>query len=702
MLRRISSGWRNSSSLLFNQNILPLTTRQFAGALESNSIQKRHDKPNFLEDDASYNQKERWLESLLKSPEKQRLVDLEPYLIVLRSLSKESKGGTARRAEQWMKRLEEQCGIDRENAQEINSDSTRQFSKLKGRKSIDTLLEGYCCTIQGWANANGEDPVVSVKRAENWLEKAKQIAHQAAEPSQLQSLLTNCYNAYLDACSKGRGGKKHPHIVRNNAKKAELTLKEMMDQYSKLGEKSIVVPNTESLNFVLRAITRCRLDIDIAEKSINLLRQMENSLEQQTNSERLGPKKLVVHPNFKSYNMVLDAIATVAKLKASRNQRSRNHGRGQGNDDDGTYEMNLLQECIEYMRDLFDRGRLGIIENNVPFNIHLTAYANIAGTSPRHNASMQAERLFWEMEDMRENQNFPEGAPCSLSYLKVIQAWANSRDEKRGERASWWLRKQWQDWETTQDAHLMPTTSTYTAVIRAWDRAGNSVTAEAVMQEFLEKSSSLQVAQLEPNTEIFCAIVKSWTAFAERKDNGFHSRIKALKKAEEWLNYLSGLEKECGPTTTHDLFLGVLKAAKNCAHGRQDVLDLADSIFNKLRDSRYPVDHNAYSCLLQVGLLAFSAPEHDKARSDFVEKLFKECCEDGLLSKNFIRALTNGPIYRTGWTEYESSRMSGCLFPDWPLPPCWTRNIKHESVLPQARDLERTGYYISKRLQNRS
>jgi hypothetical protein len=346
-----------------------------------------HDK-NFMSH-ASIEEKEEWLGSLLRQPVP--IADAKAFLVVLKPLSESAKAGSARRAELWMSRME---AVDLPGKRAQSSD-------------VEAILECYLRTIQAWVTSVGEDIAVRVNRSEKVLEHAKKFS-SGFPPSQVQPLLTYCYNAYLDACSKGSNNKKQRATVRSHTRKAESIFQNMLQQFAELGDKSPVIPNTESANYVLRAITRCRNDDDIADRAKIFLKDMENGFEQLHNQ-----KAIVIQPNPKSYNMVLNSIATVAFLKARRSQNRK------GKEDNGMKDMQDLQDSIDFMRQLFEKGRLGIIENNIPYNTLLTAWANLSGLQHYRAAPMQAEKVFYDMEDLRDHHDFQEVAPDATSYLQV-------------------------------------------------------------------------------------------------------------------------------------------------------------------------------------------------------------------------------------------------------------------------------------------
>lgn len=664
-----SSSIRKGPLTLLARNKRPLYSRDAA------TSKPWHD-PNFLSD-APAREKEEWLSALLGSSSE---TDIQAFELVIRSIATWKHGSAPKRAEHWMLRLRKTFPA----AVEVEPEPS------EGNKAeIASFLEGYLrChlyTIQSWANADADDPIISVNRAEAWLSKAKLVAARA--PVNLtQPIISECHNAFLDACSRGRASRTNRNSSEVHAAKAEAALEALIVQYKRLQGDSPVRPDTESFNFVMRSYTQCRKETNSATKCKELLDWMVKSEEKSQN-----PKSLTIRPNPKSYNLWLSALANVMRIKAkkstNRNRRAQSGGSSQ---DDGTAEMQTLQQAVDHMRDLFQRGRLGVIENNIPYNILLSAWAGVSGT--RHDAPMQAEKVFRTMVDLKENHNFPEVAPDAATYLPVIRAWAASGSKRAGERAEWWIGQQWKDYEPNGSEKLLPTTRTYAAAISAWSKAGNPQRAEELLLLYLERYDQLKVPQLQPNTEIYAALIQAWLNAVESKENGHEEQIKAYIRAVEWLESLIREESDSGPATRHDMFLNTLKAARHCAKNSPDVLETTSRVFNHLRNSRHHVQPVAYSCLLQVGLSALSNPADDFARTKFLTELVAVCRDDGFLSRTFVVSLTNGPIQKEGWNAYESARLSSVLFPNWPISPAWTRNLHKESDLPRAEDFQRTRF----------
>lgn len=596
---------------------------------------KFHEKGSVLE-------MEQWLSERLDTSQS---VDAHAYWVVLSALASSGLPDAPIRAERWMVRLEQDTRVV---------------------PNSECLL----CVLQAWANDRCSDPTIAVTRAERWLHKYMQ--NHSARPN------TDCFNAFLDVCSLGRAfksGTEGKDMVRLHALKAESTLQFMIQDHKRRGSKSCIAPNTESFNFVIRAWTRCRKNRDVAQRAIETLKLLESY-------HSIDPS---VIPDTKSYAMVMDAIALQAKLKVKYLRTRKKSWKDP--EQNGLAEIRLMNDILVYLNEKKQHGEMNLGSNTHIFNTLVGAWANL--TSPIHpEAPSEAESILQHMIVARDKGQV-EISPDSTTYLMVMRSWVNSEQSNRGQRVAWWLDKQWKDFEFEGHSVLQPNVLSYNMVMRAWADLGEPVRAEEALREFLSHSKKGDTA-LTPNSESYCYVIRAWLSVAERGSR------EALIIAARWLDVLLEKERtEEGIQSSVETYTQILGAARKCASQCPDVLDVAVDIFEKLRDSHHAIDCLHYSRLLQVGILALSRPDNNDVRTAFVQQVASECREDGLVSSAFLRALANGPIYYDGWTIEESLRLVEDLFPNWPLPNSWTRNVKPEGLLPQRRDLLRTMFDIS-------
>ncbi len=675
-------------------------------------------------------EKEAWLEELLTSTisgkatnrsNKLQDIDIQAFLVVLKALASNdavSDAGAPRRADKWMNRL------------------LRLYRNSNG-VHLQPTAECYQYAIQAWANSNKEQVMVVRNRSERWLnelleQSGDELLLSITERNPLsrmkQTTSTNieptidCFNAFLDGLTRGRHGKnrRDREILLANAILAESILRRLHSIYTHRSREEendgiLIRPTTDTFNHVIRGWTRCKHERNLHKKVLSILRLVEGYQREDPAAfllDREAPR-----PNTKSYAMAMDALVTEAKLKARRNcnyqrQMKRRHENRHGNnseeewkqtDDDslnGFDEMNEAAAILKYMHDLRDAGVQGVMPNRVPYNILITGWAALAsfGKHKRHSNApandnqseeFRAESILRTMMSHRDN-GFLDAAPDVISYERVILAWANSGHPNAGKRALWWLKQLWRDYDlhresttnTSHESSLQPTVNTYNVVMKALSCTDGALAAENVLLDLGEKyRDSINYPELCPNSESFAIVIRAWLESAKEARN-VDDRISSIRRAYEWLSSLRGIENENNLSTAPQLFTGLLSVSKTCAKQRPHVLELAEKIFDDFRKSRHRLDCISYATLLQVGLRAHSGRDSGEAREQFVEKLFEDCCDDGLISNVFVRTLVDDH-------SVECKSIVDRALTEWPLPSSWSRNLKNNNNRCVPSDLKR-------------
>jgi hypothetical protein len=335
--------------------------------------------------DATVREKEAWLESMLAQSNSNYIaVDVEAYLVVLNALASPETpdAGAPRRAERWMNRL-------------------------RDHSVLHPTAECYQAVIQTWANSNKEQVLVIINRAERWINDL--VAESESHPHRIQPTI-ECYNAFLDACTRGRSGnnKRNHTIVTRNAQKAEAILRRLHSNYHHMGGEADVIPNTDTFNFVIRGWTRCKQDDLISMRVLSLLRLMESY-------QRSNPLNPEVRPDSKSYTMAMDALVSVAKIKARR--CIQEGGFNQDPSLNGIDELNEAQAVLTYMHNLHEAGVEGVVPHKVPYNVLITGWASLAGFK-HHEATFKAEEILRTMLSHKDN-GFTDATPDRISFEKV-------------------------------------------------------------------------------------------------------------------------------------------------------------------------------------------------------------------------------------------------------------------------------------------
>ena len=505
---------------------------------------------------------------------------------------------------------------------------------------------------------------------------------------------------------------KRNDILWNNAMKAEEVLKELMSLQEESGqeeEECTIRPNTESFNYVIRAWTRCRQDMRIAEKVMDVLRLME--LYQRTGDDG------VVKANTISYCMAIDAHSTVAGLKsqrALRAQQKKHNRQKRGDSDDnnitstdttadcaGAEDLEKAASILEYMHNLADAGDVNVSPTTDAYNTYIGAYVRTANElTPK--APLAAEGILRKMMAFRD-EGLLHLQPDQRSYIQVMRAWGKARRSNSGERAEWWLRNMWTEYDETGNEKVRPNVGAYLAVMEAYFLQSNATKLEGLLLELLdhEKTNSTDKDNtLVANTAAFTFVIRGWLRHEEHfpmEDMGY-----GCEKALHWLDVLLDREDKGmrHASTSPELYAGIVKTAKEAAMGvkttrvSKRVLKTALEAFAEFRSSRHAMEPNSYAWIMQIGLKALSSPADDAGRLKLIRHVTKACCEDGYVSKNFLNALSNGPIWAEGWTAEESERMTKEVFGDWPMPKSLSRNITRSGDLPTPIDIRRSRFKV--------
>lgn len=592
--------------------------------------------------DATPKEKEAWLESLLSSSSA-HVVDVDAFLVVLNAFGESSESGAPQRAEHWIIRLE-------------------HFAKDHGatNPNVRSTVACYRAVMKAWGNAMQEERNVALNRAERWL--------NAMYEMQLQPT-TECYNTLLNICSHGRG---HSHqkrdITETLAMKAEDIFSFMLEQYHLYGNDSPIIPNTDSLNYVIRAWTRCRRHPNVADRVLHLLSHFQQV--------RIDDSIPLARPDTKSYCMALDALAITARMKAHRCPKN-------AHDDitlNGLQEIHQIEHLIEYMHERCSDGDVQVKPCTVAYNTLLSAWARLSG--PIHpDAPFEAEKILRRMFSLPSEGI--EAFPDATSYSKVMLAWRNSTRSNAGERAAWWLQKQWQDYTFTRNPTIKPTLSSYNTMIQTWAKFHQPLEAEEFLKTLLDHEKDGD-EEMMPDSESFVFVINAWLSCegSDRYTPGY-----CLQKALHWL-YEAMARENAGVKAPSCLLLSILKAARKSAFLGPDLLVDVSQVFDKYH-SKQQVGWMEYSMLLHLGLETLRRPDHDGARAQFITKLIEKCREDGLVSNYLVRALANSVALSEGWTVEESARLTYEHFPHWPLPYSWYRHVPPE-YHPSPNDTRRT------------
>jgi hypothetical protein len=431
---------------------------------------------------------EQWLVALLKSNRKQspgdssarpgtynnnHTVDSIAYLRVLEAYAKSRIGGAPQKAEYWIGQLERHYSeVVKSYLQKYTSYATHQpesgsatlrqndtmpaspIAKFLATKSsqnnvripdddhcqkrptwassdethdkaaltvqnLQPTVQCYNALIEAWGNDNDK---VSVVRSRRWLSKLEEgidCPFPANHPLHYNlSPDAQSYDLYLHSCSRGIG--RQQKLLKSRAEEAEGLLKFRLSD----GVPVSIRPTTESYNYVLRAWTRCRKEMCVADRVMNLVKEME-AIQREYIQNKKDKWKQHIYPDAKTYTMVIDAWTIVASLKASKwysqqlelsntyNQIANKRSSGVMEDrkrfferrnkySDGTEEMENAAAVLKYVQTLEAAGKG--IHSVVGYNTILSGWARLANEM-RPEIPLKSESILREMMEFYKNGN---------------------------------------------------------------------------------------------------------------------------------------------------------------------------------------------------------------------------------------------------------------------------------------------------------
>jgi hypothetical protein len=458
-------------------------------------------------------------------------------------------------------------------------------------QSLQPTVDCYNAVIEAWSNDTDK---VSVIRSRRWLSKLESgIECPFPVDHPLYSNLkpdAGSYDLYLHACSRGIGRQHRQHIQR--AEEAEELLRFRLSNNAPLS----IRPTTESYNYCLRAWTRCRKEITVADRVMKLVREMEaiqrdymKSLKSNTVSEADSWKEHV-SPNTKTYTMAIDAWVVVAGIKAKKlyyeqlkadKRRDENHIDNRENElDDGTKEMEKAAAILKHIQTLESAGIADVNASVIGYNSILSGYARLSSDT-RPEIPLKSEAILREMMEACMNGQ-KHTCPDVMSFNAIIKAWASTGRPNSAARCEWWLRKMIKESnnivdedEDTVPSVPKPNVNTYNLVMDAFLQLGDPSSVQNLLRE-MDASDFVS-----PNSESFSKVIRAW--LHDEMNNQQKQDLPGLscENAFYWLKELLERERVGAPDlgSAPDLFASILKTAARTHSKGENLLSVGQSTF---------------------------------------------------------------------------------------------------------------------------
>jgi len=670
---------------------------------EGKALPVWHD-PKFMEADPL--EKELWLETQIKgSACSNVLLDVDAYNFVIKSWAREasSNNAAAFHAEKWLIRMRQSL-----ESPMLHNGALSPPSDDCLPTAVRPNVESYNAVLEAWSKSNSE--VIAVLRAERWLDELRKLKsiRTDSSPEKRNSLgiekgssvddldtnlgpTTESYNFFLATCAKGLGKTKKD--LQANAVKAEQTLSYMITQWRN-HDNFREAPDTNSFNYVMTAVTKCKSDPTVVSRVMEWLRMMESFQRSSFISSNNDNINHHIRANTKSYSIAINAWGILAQQKAVASARERRRYRtlrgvqlqkGRAiadkvnpsfqSSDDGHDEVQKAKAILNYMHDLSKAGVIEVKPDTFTYNSVIGAWSKIS-SEYSEDAPFRAEEVFRDMMELFD-QGSPNVTPDLFSYTQIIHAWTKLKSIQSTKRAEWWLRKMWNAYndeslELDDRQKRMPNSFTYNIIIKSWCDLNEIKRADSLLRELI--SLELQQSHYpKPNSDSYALLISAWTAYELRstEDQAGAGLENAFRLLKDMIEKEDNIHPDI--STTLDLYNNVLKSASESLLRSNRVFDIAAKTFNLLDKSRHTPDHMSYKFLLQTGIKVLRNPQDEAKRSNFIKVVMKRCCDNGQLCKGVVLAVS-------GFAQTIKEVI------EWPPPKSCSRNITNPQLIPGRSD----------------
>ena len=256
------------------------------------------------------------------------------------------------------------------------------------------------------------------------------------------------------------------------------------------------------------------------------------------------------------------------------------------------------------------------------------------------DGASRAEKLLMMMLDNPPGADGPIH-PNAISFATAIYAWSNSPDEDRAEKAAALLDRMKEMYHFSGDDSLKPTSACYAGVIFAHVGVGNIVTADDILREMREEEGIL------PPTSYSNAILEGYSKahpiIHVNQEDGSSITVSPIRRVREIFEDMVAMGRE-NKVSAPDVvsFHYLLATCSSCTivpTMRKEALHVALAMFDEVRETHcIPIKSSTYVDMFE---LLSKLMKRSEERTDIYRRLFKNCCEDGLLNKHLLHLLTH-------------------------------------------------------------
>ena len=340
-----------------------------------------------------------------------------------------------------------------------------------------------------------------------------------------------------------------------------------------------------------------------------------------------------------------------------------------------------VQELLEELIDLYESTNDEQLRPNViAYNTVLNALAKCGLAQQAQNIldQMREENVNGEIKKDKEERNtdvklaFVE--PDIISYNAVLHAWARYRASNNGEQK---LIPGKEAEKLLRSMPITPNARSYTTVMDAWSRSCDvypdaAQKAHDLLLE-MEELYPQNLPQLQPNTISYSTVMNAYAQSTVTTDKAF--KCYGLLQRMQHL-YSSGENIQVKPTLV--TYNSVLNACAMTANPKEKefAYQIVKKLYKQLVESSEP-DNFTYGTVLKACANLATAPCF--TNEEFVESVFKKCCESGQVTFGVcyqLRQAASTELYRS-LLPRESLNRQNLHFDVARMPVEWRCNVKN-------------------------
>ena len=597
----------------------------------------------------------------------------------------------AERATQLLEVMSDEYRREREWVKDFNESHKGETRRVRSARPD---IINYTTVMNAWAKSGTKRGIL---RAQGMLDELENLSGVSQElygneekgTEHSLSYLTPdqaCYNVVITGWSRSF----YPEAIQSIER-----LLQRMDTLYELSQDTRFQPDTQSFHMLISAYAKAaqqlkrrkgnQASLQAALRAENVLRIMHQRYQEA--KMQGGGQSDIVRPDVMVYNAVINAWAKSASL-------------------DGAYRAeSILLRMLGMANEDSDFPIVeGVLPNTITFNTVIHAWAE----SGHAKAGQRAERLLKLMEFCCSDEVHPntitfnaimnawsrsknpeageraelilnhmlelggDAQPNVISFSTAIFAWARSGDDEGALRAEILLdRIEKLHRESKDESSLEPNEACYEGVMFAWSiRSGNrrrydglyaAERAEAVLQRMKE------VGGLSPGTKQYNHVLNAWRKHesdASSNDGGPNK----VHRANLLIQQMSRMTSSPADVVSYNYMIATCASPVQTAEGKREALFVALDAYNRLCESRtsYPNNQTYYMLSLVCTKLL---PSTSDAGIELFEKLFHECCNDGLLSNDFLKIARE---YLPPWS------MQKLIGPEYGMNPIYVRDLPRE------------------------